>query len=132
MLRRERHYDIRILGPNRSRIAVGKIDAAVGQANVINDAGKLLRRYLLADFIFHLVTQSSRFFNARSGWGAQVQREFATIYRWEKILSQPRDQSQGKDAGQKKAGNKDAAVINKCLEQPAICVPDTLKTTFEP
>src|SRR5260370_36187679 len=108
------------------------MNAAIGEAIVTDAGGKLLWRYLVGDFVVHRVTQRSRFFNARSSWGAQVQREFAPIDRWKKILSQPRDQSQGKDAGQKKAGNKDAAVINKCLEQSAICVPDTLKTTFEP
>src|SRR5260221_6152893 len=90
MLRRECDHNVGILGSNRGRIAVRKIDAAVRQANVIDDAAQLLRRYLLADFIFHAVTQSSGFFNARSGWGAQMQREFASIHRWEKILSQPR------------------------------------------
>ena len=132
MLRRERDHDVRILRPNRSRIAVGKIDTAIGQANVIDDAGKLLRRDLLADFVFHAVTQSSCFFNAHSGWGSQVQRKLATIHRWKKVLSQPREQSEGEEAGREEAGNKNAAVINKCFEQPAICAPDTLKTTFEP
>src|SRR5207253_5481436 len=55
-----------------------------------------------------------------------------SIHRWKKVLSQPREQSEGEEAGREEAGNKNAAVINKCFEQPAICAPDTLKTTFEP
>src|SRR5437870_11988668 len=106
MLRRERDHDVRILRPDRSRIAVGKIDTAIGQANVIDDAGKLLRRDLLAGFVFHAVTQSSCFFNAHSGWGSQVQRKIATTHRWRKVLSPPREQSEGEEAGQGDGGTK--------------------------
>src|SRR2546428_11239953 len=117
MLRRERDHDVRILRPDRSRIAVGKIDTAIGQANVIDDAGKLLRRDLLADFVFHAVTQRSCFFNAHFGWGSQGQRKLATIHRWEKVLSQPREQSEGEEGGEEEAGNKKAAGGKKSIEE---------------
>src|SRR5207245_6302674 len=72
----------------------------------IDDAGKLLRRYLLADFVFRPVTQSSCFFNARSGWGTQVQRKLATIHRWKKVLSQPREQSEGERSEERRVGKE--------------------------
>src|SRR6266853_6504669 len=132
MLQRECDHDIRILSTNRGRIAVGKIDTAVGQANVVDDAAQLLRRHLLADFVFHSVTQSSGFFNTRSGWGAHVQREFAGIHRGEKVLSQPRVQSEGEQAGQQKAAGKNSPMVNKRLQQPPICTTNILKSMFEP
>src|SRR6476646_2338108 len=94
MLRCERDHDVRILGSNRRRIAVGKIDAAIGQANVIYDAAQLLRWDLLSNFIFHAVTRGSGFFNAGSSWSTHMECEFAGIHRREKILSQPRIQSE--------------------------------------
>src|SRR3989454_12016442 len=119
MLRRERDHDVRILRPTRSRMRVGKTDTAIGQANVIDDAGNLLRRYLLADFVFRPVTQSSCFFNARSGWGTQVQRKLATIHRWKKVLPQPREQSEGEEAGREEAGNKNTGGSDKRFERTA-------------
>src|SRR5882724_12523045 len=132
MLRRQSDHDVRILRSNRRRIAVRKIDTAIGQADVIDDAAQFLRRDLLADFVFYLVTQSRGFFNPRSGWRTHVQREFAAIHRWKKVLSQPRVQSEGEEAGQEEAADKNAAMTNQCFQQPTICASDTLKTMLEP
>src|SRR5258708_23182803 len=132
MLGCERDHDVRILGPGRRRIAVGKIDTAIRQANSVDDAGQFLLRYLSPDFVFHAITQSSSFFNAHSGWGTHMQREFATIHGWEKVLSQPGEQSEREPAGQKEAGHENAAVMNQSFEQPVIPVPDAFKTVFEP
>jgi len=45
----------------------------------------------------------------------------------EKVLSQPRVQSEGEEAGQEEAADKNAAMTNQCFEQSAICAANILK-----
>src|ERR1700694_891770 len=132
MFGRERDHDVGVLSPNRRRVAIRKIDTAIGQPDVIDHAGKLWGRYLLADFVFYAVAQGGGLLNACSGWGTHVQGEFAAIDRWEKVLSQPGEQSKRKQAAQQKSRHEYAPTVDECLKQPTIGVPNTLETALEP
>src|SRR2546423_4508819 len=113
MLRGERDDDVCVLGANGSRVAVGKIDTAIRQADVVDDAGEFLRRYHLPDFAFHSITQSSCFLNASARWRAEVHGELSTVHGWKKVLSQPWDQTEGEKTGHEEASNKYAAMTDK-------------------
>src|SRR5581483_3273305 len=77
---------------NRRRVALGEIDPAIGQADVVNDARDLLRRNVRADGTVDQVAQACGLFDSRTGARAQVQLELAAIHGWEEISAQPRDQ----------------------------------------
>ena len=89
MLLIERHHDVGVPGADGSRVAVGKIDAAVGHADVVDDRAQFLLRNGLADRAVDAVAERRSIFNARSGMGAHMQFELAGIRLREKILSQP-------------------------------------------
>ena len=54
VLRRQRHHNVGIRSADRRRIAVGEINAAVWQANVVDDAFHFVGRDLLPDRILDL------------------------------------------------------------------------------
>src|SRR4051812_33759969 len=131
MLGRERHHDVGILRSYWSRIAIRKINPAIRQTDVVDDPCKFLRWDLLTDLVLHVVAQRSGFFNSCSSLGAQVQREFTAIDRWEEVLSQPWQQSERNEACEQKCRDENATMINECFEQPAICATNTFKSTLE-
>ena len=102
MLRGQRDHNVRIFRPDWRRTAVGKVDAAVGQSDVVDNSAKLGWRYLVANLGFHAVTQSGRLFNTHAGRSTKMQCEFATVYGWEEVLSQPRVEPKGEYACGKK------------------------------
>src|ERR1700676_328110 len=98
VLRRERDHNVRISGSDRRRTAVGKVDAAIRQSNVVDHSRELGGWYLIADLGLHAVTQCGRLFDTQAGGGSEMQREFAAIHGWEEVLSQPRVQQEGQCA----------------------------------
>ena len=74
---------------DRRRIAVGEIDAAVRQANIVDDAVHFRGRNLLPDRILDQIAQERRVLNAHTGWRAQVQFEAARIHGRKEILTEP-------------------------------------------
>src|SRR5437879_4809271 len=98
MFGRERDHNVRVFGPDWSRTAVGKIDAAVRQSNVVDNPAELGRRYLVANIGFHAITNGGRLFNTHSSRSAKMQCEFATVHGWEEILSQPGVEPEGEHA----------------------------------
>src|SRR5581483_5818448 len=113
----ERYEDVGVLRANRRRIAVGKIDSAVGQADVVDDAGKLPGRDVLPNFVFDAVAQRCCFFNASAGWSANMQREFAAVYSREKVLAQKGQKDERSQTCQKETRHKNAAMVDEHFQQ---------------
>src|SRR5271167_3022134 len=84
--------NVRICRSNGSGVAIRKIDAAIGQTDVVDDAVDFLRRDLLADRSLNQISQSGCLLNTSSRTRAQMQFELTCIDRGEKILTQPRNQ----------------------------------------
>ena len=61
-----------------------------------------------------------------------MQREGTAIDGGEEVLPKPWHQTKRKKTGTKEADDKDSAMTDNYFQQPAICVPDALKTMFEP
>src|SRR5260370_2432377 len=132
MLGGESDHNIRIFCSDWRRTAVGKIDAAIRQPDVVDNPAELARWYLVANLGFHAVTKGGRLFNAHTGGGTKMQREFATVHRWEEILSQPRIEPKGEHACGEKCAGKNTAAKDKSLQQDSIPVTNTLQTSFKP
>jgi hypothetical protein len=82
--------DIGVARTDRRGIAVGKIDTAVRQADIVNQTGQFGLRNLFADDCFDLVAERGGFFDARAGGSAHVQFEFAAVHFREKVLPEER------------------------------------------
>src|SRR5689334_22673924 len=102
MLRGERDHNVGIFRSDWRRTAVGKVDAAIRQSDVVDSSAELRWRYLVADLGFHVVTQSGRLLNTHAGRRTKMQCEFTTVYGWEEILSQPRVEAEGEYARREK------------------------------
>ena len=109
--------NIGVAGADRRGIAVGKIDAAVGQADVVDNADQFGLRNLLANVGFHAIAERGGFFDARAGGSAHVQLEFAAIHGREKVLAEQRKQREGKHAGSQETDGEEHAVVDAALEQ---------------
>src|SRR4030081_2820635 len=91
----ERHQNIRIGGADSSCAAVGRIDAAVGQSDVVNNVGDFARRQLLPDRSLDETREPGSVCEAVAGGGAHGEIEGAAIDGGEEISSQPgNEQSQ--------------------------------------
>src|SRR6267143_3129016 len=132
MLGGESYHNVGIFCADWCRTAVGKIDAAIRQSDVVDNPSELGRRYLVANLGFHAVTQGGRLFNTHTGRGTKMQCEFATVHGWEEILSQPWVQPEGEHACSEKCAGKNTAVTDTGLEQSAIRGTNLLKAAFKP
>ena len=83
------HENVGVRRSNRCRVTVGKIDAAVRQANVVNDVVDFACRNLLSNRLFDLITKIGCFFNAHSGGSTQMKLKSAAVHAGEEVLAQP-------------------------------------------
>jgi hypothetical protein len=89
MIVRERHQDVGIAGADGRRRAVGEINGAIGQSDIVYDARQFAGGDFLADRIFHQVAQTGGFFDASAGRSAQMEGELAGINPREEVLTDP-------------------------------------------
>ena len=94
----QRNQNVRIHGADRLRGAVGHVDGAVRQADVVDHAGQFRRRNDAPDGGFHQIADARGFLDARAGLGAKVQIETARVGGREKILPQPGHQQKCRGA----------------------------------
>src|ERR1700731_3136864 len=88
----QRHKNVRVGCANRRRVAVRKIDAAVGQTYVVDDTLNLGCRNLLSNRLFYLIAKVGRLFNAHSRGSTHVKFEGAAVYAGEEVAAQPGNQ----------------------------------------
>ncbi len=60
----ERHQDIRIRGTHGSSIQIGRVDAAVRQADIVDNVGDLARRKLSPNRSLDKITEASGLFDS--------------------------------------------------------------------
>ena len=79
--------------PDRGRIAVREIDAAIGQTNVVDDALDFARRNLPSNRLLDQIAKIGRLFNAHSGRSTHMKLESAAVHAGEEVLAQPGNQN---------------------------------------
>src|SRR5258708_21037723 len=107
----EGHKYVGVRRYNRSRITIRKIDAAVGQSYVVNNALDLRCRNLLSNRPLDLIAQVSRFFDAHSGWSPHMQFESAAIYAGKEVPSQPGNQNRRRTQTTRKEHNQENSAV---------------------
>ncbi len=120
-------------GPDGRGIAVGKVDAAIGQPDVVDDAGKVLRWNLLADGLLDQVAKPRGFFDARAGAGAQVQFELAAHPRMGKNPGPAIGtiNNQRSYANAHKHQQEYALMAKASLQPSVVALTEPLETFFE-
>ena len=103
MVSRKLGEDIGVSRSDRRGIAVGKIDAAVGKPDIVDEADQFGLRNLLANVGFHAIAKRGGFFDARAGGRAHVQLELAAIDAREKILPEQAAAAQMKECKRPKS-----------------------------
>src|SRR5438552_17769216 len=88
--------------PCGSGIAVGKIDAAVRQSDIVDNACNLIGRNLLAIETLDAVRETCGLLNARAGASTDMQFELTRVNFEEEVTTQP---------GQEQNGRSDAVDI---------------------
>ena len=96
VLLREVDEDIRIARTDRRRGAVGEIDAAVRQSQIVDDGGDLARLDGIAQRLLHLIAENGGLLDARAGGCPQMQLQLSGIDVREEILSQARQRADRK------------------------------------
>src|ERR1700731_1337677 len=99
VLRRERTKDLGVGIPNGSAIAIREVDAAGGQADVIEDAAHLRRRNLRTDVAIDCVHLARGLLDARAGFGTDVQAKLSRVNGGKEVASKHRDE---RETGQTK------------------------------
>ncbi len=107
MLLGERDHDIGVGRAHRRRVAVDGVDAAVGQADLIEDVEQLIAWNLAADGLLHQIADARGLFDAGAGLGAQMQLELAGVARPGRNPGRARDRAENrKGRPSRKSGTK--------------------------
>src|SRR5467141_3657685 len=99
--------DFRVGTSDGAGVAVGEVDAAVGQADVVENRRQFVFRNGFPDDAIDLVGETRRFFNAQSGASTHVQTDLAGIDIGEKIAAKHADEQEGESAKRKKADGEE-------------------------
>src|ERR1700676_357889 len=126
------HHNVGIRTAHRRRIAVGEIDAAVGQADVVDDVLDFARGNLTSNRVLNPIAKIGRFFNAHSGGSTHMKLETAGVNAGKEIAAQPRDQNyQGAEAARKKRNQENAPMMETSFQHSAIALTKSFEGLLE-
>src|SRR6267143_2323733 len=131
MLGLERNQDFRVRRADSAAVAVGKIDSAGRQADVIENAREFRGRYLPANYALNLIGEGCGSFDAAAGLGAHMQTDLAGVDRRKEVLPEDGNESETRHAKDEKAGGEGAPVLQAQAEQVRILVPQRLEAVLE-
>src|SRR5580658_3661928 len=129
---------IGIAGANRCRGGVGGVDAAIGQADVVDDSGDLARRNQLTDGGLDLIAQRGRILDAQPGGRTYVQLDLSGIDRREEVaaesgqvVTEREGEQRGGSHGAEERQGEAAAAVQRALEQLAVAVAHAREPLLE-
>src|SRR3981081_77796 len=131
------HQNVGVRAAHRRRIAVREIDAAVGQAYVVNYVLDFARRNLPPNRLLHLIAKVGGFFNAHSSGGAHMKLETAGVDAGEEVAAQPGNQNyERSDTAGEERDQENTPVMETNFQQAAIALTKFfegfLKTLLQP
>ena len=95
VLRLERDQDLAVGRRHERRVAEGQVDAAGGEADVVEDGVDLVGRDRLADHVLDLGEAALGLLEARAGRGADVQAELPGVDRREEVHADQPEEAEG-------------------------------------
>src|SRR5262249_44517752 len=120
-----------IAGPNRAGVAVRHVDAAVGNANVVEKGDDFVPRNGFANRVTDLRSEAGGVFDAQACTPAQVQADLARVHRGKEIPPQDEDEASGGQAESKKHAGEAAGPLQNSVEGAAIGFAEALKAAFK-
>jgi hypothetical protein len=128
----ERDQDVGVAGADRCGVAVGQVDAAIGQPDVVDDGDQLVAWDGGADHLIDLVAQPGGLLDAGTGAPPQVQLELAAVDLGEEILAQPRQQDgHGEQAGAEEARQEPGTARQAGGEETPVAAAQPLEPPLE-
>ena len=122
------HKNVGIRSAHRRGIAVGKVDAAVGEAYVVDHVLDLACRNLFPNCPLNLIAEVCRLFNTHSRRRMHVQFERAAVHARKEVLAEPRNQHHKRaDTKHEERSQKDSPVMKANTEQAAKAMTKLLK-----
>src|SRR6266850_3229847 len=125
------NQDFRVGAPNRARVAVGKIYAAVGQADVVEDRGQFFFWNGFADDTIDLVGDSSGFFNTQTRASPHMQTDLTGVHFGKKIAAENADEQKGETAKRKKTCREEPGRMERSAQSPSIPLAESFKALFK-
>ncbi len=102
---------------------MGKIDAAVRQADVVEDRNKLVRRDNVADPVFDEIGEACGLLDAGARLGPQVKDELTAIGIGKEVLAEPWRQAENRKYATEENSDEDFAVMHERDQKIAIAQP---------
>src|SRR5271165_6545163 len=131
MIGQQRDQNVGVHGADGRGSAVGQIDGAVGEPDVIDDRAQVPRRDDAAQGFLDLVANFRGLFNASAGFGSHVQLELPAIADREEVLSQPGNEQKRYRADRQESRDEYGAVMNAGGDEAEITSASALKSAFE-
>ena len=118
--RLQRDQDIRVRGTDGAGIAVGGIDAADRQAEIVDDRPERSGRDRLAQHVLDAVAQRRCLLDARAGRRADVQLQLLALDGREEVLAEEWGEPEGGEGDEQEPGDEPAAPAKRRRQQPLI------------
>ncbi len=98
--------DFAVGSAERAGVAVAEIDAAIGDAEIVENGLQFVRRDRLANGGVDLVGEARGFFDAKAGARAEVHADLAGVNFGEEVAAEDEEQAAGEEAENQKARRK--------------------------
>src|SRR6266571_1086768 len=98
--------NLRVGRSDGAGVAVGQVNAAVGQANVVQDGRDLVFGNRFADDSIDLIGKARGFLDAQAGARAHVQADLAGVDFWKEVAPEHADQQERENAETEKTGGE--------------------------
>ena len=131
MLFVQRDQDVGVARANRSRVAIGVIDGAIGQADIVHYVADFRGWNGLADGGLDLVAKPGRLLNAGTSLGPHMEDELPAVGIGEKVLAEPGNEDETAETDEQKEGDEENAPVHQAGEQQLVGQTNSLEETLE-
>src|SRR5713226_7926768 len=123
--------NFRVGAPDGAGVAVGEVDAAVRQADIVEDGGELFLWDGFTDDAVYLVGEARSFLDAQTGASAHVQTNLSGIHVRKEIAAENADEQNGQNAKcQETCGEEHWRMQGDTQGTPVAC-PEIFKTPLK-
>ena len=131
MICAKRDQDFRIGVAHGLAVAIGQIDAAGRQADVVQNSAELRSRDYSSNDVFGAACDARGFLDARAGLRPKMKTELAGIHGGKEVLTQPGDKQQAGQAKSKQARGEQFAVIEAELQEAGIAAAKRFESALK-
>ena len=112
-------------------VAVGKVDAAGRQTDVVENARELRGRDVLANDAFNLIGEGGGRFDPGAGLRPHMQTNLARVNRREEVLAEEWNERKAREAKDQKAEREKAAVLQTEAQHARVPFPQHVEAALE-